>query len=263
MGEYCEKEYSMSQRKMEMLVNLYEYYGIVLKDTPEVGEALVPYGYSKMDKLVGIVNKDNLDYWLEEIKKPIWSLVDTIRRYKYKMNSNTYFDGLNESNSSGNPAVLVESNNLGEEAETNEQDKNNVIDAEYVDKTETNQTNQSISQPVNQSSGNMGNNGIELYDGKKLDNNEYLMMTFKLTDEQFGIVQKAFHLASQNTISTAQGYLLYLICMSFISENVGKSGFTLNDLLRKIENMEKIKLIAIKDSAIIFGDDFVSDVILK
>jgi len=263
MGEYCEKEYSMSQRKMEMLVNLYEYYGIVLKDTPEVGEALVPYGYSKMDKLVGIVNKDNLDYWLEEAKKPIWSLVDAIRRYKYKMNSNAYFDGLNESNSSGNPEVLVESNNQGEETGTNEQDKNNVIDAEYVDKTETNQTNQSISQPVNQSSDNMGGNGIELYNGKKLDNNEYLMMTFKLTDEQFGIVQKAFHLASQNTISTAQGYLLYLICMSFISENVGKSGFTLNDLLRKIENMEKIKLIAIKDSAIIFGDDFVSDVILK
>jgi hypothetical protein len=266
MGEYCEKEYSMSQRKMEMLVNLYEYYGVVLKDTPEVGEALVPYGYSKMDKLVGIVNKDNLDYWLEEVKKPIWSLVDSIRRYKYQMNSNTYFDGLNKGDSSGDVKMLVESDNQGEEAEEVNEEQNrddNVIDAEYVEAESNQSVNQSSDNNVSSSGSGSSNGGIELYDGKRLDNNKYLTMTFKLTDEQFGIVQKAFHLASQNTISTAQGYLLYLICMSFISENIGKSGFTLNDLLRKIENMEKIKLIAIKDGAIIFGDDFVSEVILK
>lgn len=239
VDEYADKELGMVGRKAYYLSEIFEYYCIKLADYPDVGIKLMKYGWSKMYKLIGIVNNENLDFWLSKLDDMnIRELEELVRGHKLKERSEKFFDKDEVQEISNIPDVIVLDNNTGKTDKLVSND-NNVL----VESVQGNKENKEL--------GKLGQFDISLK-----------RFSVDLTDDQYGIVQKAMYLASQKTDFNQSGYLLSLICMSYISEHT-ENDSALSKVLKKLESMNQIKLIAVKDGSIIYGDDFVDEIILK
>lgn len=253
LEEYASKELNFTPRKAEMLARIYEYYGIELGHTPEIGKRLCEFGWAKMSLLVGVVNETNIDYWVNEAKKTLPELRKSVIQYKLNESSKRYFDESDKSNEV-NKSVLVEYNSNCLVDKNNNSiscDKNNDSGIECKDSSML--------------SGSVESEKfvLENVDSGKKEFVSYKRVFFDVTDEQLGIIDKALHLASKVTDNVNRGYLLSLICLSYLSEFTSNGDVDLKVFFKKLENMLNIKLIAIKDYVIIFGDDFVEEVILK
>ena len=65
LAEYIEKEQPITERTVNGLLRCWEYYGIKHADTPRMLQRAKTIGWTKADKLVGIVTPGNMDAWFQ------------------------------------------------------------------------------------------------------------------------------------------------------------------------------------------------------
>lgn len=244
LDEYAMAELNFTPRKAQALARLYEYYGIELGDHPEIGKELCKYGWAKMSLLVGVVDETNFDKWIQLVKKPIDELRKDVMQYKLQKNAEQYFDKSEsdekiidvKSENSENERVLNEERELGDEADKKTESSGSGVERESL---------------------------VLIGDGINKEVVNVKRVFFDVTEEQFGIIEKALYIASQNVDNVNRGYLLSLICMSYLSDYTSNGKVDLNVFLQKLESVFGVKLIAVKDYQIVYGNDFVSEVVLK
>jgi len=62
--EYVEQEMDMGERKAQYLMKIHHWFVTVIKD-PTVKERVEHLGWTKVKYLVGVVDEENVDYWVE------------------------------------------------------------------------------------------------------------------------------------------------------------------------------------------------------
>jgi len=63
LADYIEKEQPITERTVNGLLRCWEYYGIRYAETPRMLQGAKSIGWTKADKLVGIVTPENMDVW--------------------------------------------------------------------------------------------------------------------------------------------------------------------------------------------------------
>lgn len=85
LKEYVEKELSFRLRKAQYLISIWHWYFVEVRDL-EVVKKVLPLGWSKMAALVGVVDRKNVDEWVEKAKKlDVVGLQEEIRAQKLKV----------------------------------------------------------------------------------------------------------------------------------------------------------------------------------
>jgi hypothetical protein len=68
-AEYVENELCMGQRTADYFVSMSRFFLIDMQDHPEVTTKVKKLGWSKTKELVGVVNAENVDEWVEKAQK--------------------------------------------------------------------------------------------------------------------------------------------------------------------------------------------------
>ncbi len=84
--QYVENELDFELRKANYFVSMWNYYGVKLAANPEVREKMETVGWSKAKDLIGVVNPNNVDEWVEICKKnPATRVLELARGALQKM----------------------------------------------------------------------------------------------------------------------------------------------------------------------------------
>jgi hypothetical protein len=187
-ASYVENELGMKIRKAQYLLSIYYWFKVELSDE-DVWNKIKPLGWSYAKELVGVVNKDNVDEWINKAKSmSVMDLATETRRH-----------------------ILV-SSGRGVEADR-------IPDKHRVTLTMTQ----------------------DMY-------NNFVLATDKLKKKM-------------NTDNVS--YIVDMIITQFLATELDESGVLFDVILRSLEKYYNLKVVAIKDANIVYGKDFVEDIVFK